>query len=111
MTTFTAWRELHPARETVAALTDLDITELATWDDYILAVYNADRSDIGDRAKQLGSVSSDGQFSVLLAVLWSMDYSALAVDLERSTNRSFLACMNRTTGDSAKVVAGIFSRL
>jgi hypothetical protein len=111
MTTFTAWRELQPARETVAALTDLDISKFATWDDYIIAVYNADLSDLRARAEQLGSVSSDGQFSVLLAVLWSMDYSALAVDLERSTNRSFLACMNRTTGASAKAVSGVFSRL
>jgi hypothetical protein len=106
MTTYNEWKFLAPVVETVKALIGIDVRQLGSWAEYKDAVYRADRSKVFDRAEKLATEASTGEFAVLVTTLATMDYAALAVDLERKHDRSLLACWQYTTGDHAKAVAG-----
>ncbi|WP_116654000.1 hypothetical protein [Pelagibacterium sediminicola] len=105
--TFEDFKSSAPARDTVRALIGLDIEPIKNWRDYVNAVAGRVDNAVIAKARDMGSATSTGEYAVLLATLFSMDYVWLAKEIEKQTGRSFLACMSRTYGDHAKAVAAV----
>lgn len=107
---FDDFKDTAPARETVRKLLGLEISGMDDWKQYIDAVSRANRDQAFiKRAKDMGHVVSTGEFSVLLAVLWTMDYANLAKEIEDETGRRFISSMRYTTGEHAAAVSAAFA--
>lgn len=108
--TFEDFKDSAPARDTVHSLIGLDITPIKSWREYGDAVARSNRNAAFiARARKLGSKSSTGEYAVLLAVLFSMDYVWLAEEIEAARQTPFLRAASRTFGRHAQAVGAVMS--
>lgn len=103
---FEVFKNSTPAQEMVRDLIGLDMQPLTGWRDYTRAVAHAERNQaFVAKARELGTTTSTGEYAVLLAVLFSMDYLWLADEIEAERKTSFLSAASKALGEHAGAVA------
>lgn len=113
MTTFTEWKKLAPVREMITALVgDIGLDSIPNWNAYKHAIWQADRSNIVDRANAWVDHRENEEIVAFAAVLWTMDYASLAGEIcQKAGITNVFGPFSYLDDNHRKTVAGAFAQV